>query len=270
MVICLFDFLFHLNPIYQALLAGIFTFLVTSLGAAIVFFFQKVKATFMDSMMALSAGIMISASFFSLLSPAIEIAEEFSLCTWLILLTGFLTGGMLLLLGDRVFDSLSTSKSFIQSKMKRSVMLFSSITLHNIPEGLVVGVAFGASIFASSRMTAFLSAVALTIGIAIQNFPEGSAISLPLRRDGVSPFKAFLFGSLSALVEPIAAVIGALLVLKIQVLLPFIMSFAAGAMIFVVLEELIPEVMQNKRKDIVSFLVMIGFSIMMLLEILLG
>ena len=270
MVICLLDYLLNLNPVYQSFLAGFFTFFITALGSSIVFFFQKVKRSFLDGMMALSAGIMISAAFFSLLNPAIEIAESFSLCTWLILISGFLIGGILLLMGDNFFDYLAHRSHFIHSQFKRSVMLFLSITLHNIPEGLVVGVAFGAIAFSPSKIAALLSAITLTIGIALQNFPEGSAISLPMRRDGVSPWKAFLWGVFSAIVEPIFAVVGAILVLKIQILLPFIMSLAAGAMIFVVLQELLPDILQNKRKDILSFLVMIGFSIMMFLEIALG
>lgn len=267
----MFSYFCSLNPIVQSLIAGSFTFFITLLGSAIVFFFKNVNHTVMDSMMAISAGIMLSASFFSLLSPAIELADSLHLCTWAVLLLGFLIGGVLLFLGDKLFDYLSRRKKHnFQSNLKRSIMLFSSITLHNIPEGLVLGVAFGSVVVANSGMAGILSAITLTIGIAIQNFPEGSAISLPLRRDGASITKAFLFGSLSAIVEPIFAVIGAILVLKIQTLLPFIMSFTAGAMMFVVLMELIPEIQQNKRKDIMSLLIMIGFSIMMILEITLG
>ncbi len=219
--------------------------------------------------MAIAAGIMLAASFFSLLSPAVDLSNTLHLCTWAVILFGFLLGGFLLFLGDKLFDYFS-SRNIVQSNFKRSILLFSSITLHNIPEGLVLGVAFGAVAIAHNGIAGILSAITLTIGIAIQNFPEGSAISLPLRRDGFSLSKAFWFGSLSAIVEPIFAVIGAILVLKIQTLLPFIMSFTAGAMIFVVLMELIPEIQQNKRKDFMSLLIMIGFSIMMILEIILG
>ena len=220
--------------------------------------------------MALAAGIMISASFFSLLNPAIQLADDFHLCTWQIVLFGFLIGGLLLFFGEKIFDYFSYhNENKIPSSLKRSIMLFSSITLHNIPEGLVLGVAFGAAAITNSGLSGLLSAITLTIGIAIQNFPEGSAISLPLKRDGASIWHSFLFGSLSALVEPIFAILGAILVLRIQILLPFIMSFTAGAMIFVVLMELIPEILQNKRKDIMSLLIMFGFSLMMILELVL-
>jgi len=269
MVIYLIHFFISLSPVYQAFIAGFFTFFITVLGSAIVFFFKEVQQTIMDGMMAISAGIMLAASFFSLLNPAIELAEQLSLCTWFVIFSGFISGGILLSVGDKSFDFLS-SKGCIESDFKRSVMLFLSITLHNIPEGLVLGVAFGAALFSINQRVAVMEAIILTVGIAIQNFPEGSAISLPLRRDGVSLGKAFFYGGISAIVEPIFAVIGAILVLKVQRILPFIMSFTAGAMIFVVLQELVPEIMHNKRKDFMSLLVMIGFAIMMILEITLG
>lgn len=246
-----------------------FTFIVTTLGACVVFFFKSVNKNIMDSMLSISAGIMLAASFFSLLNPAIEIADELELTTWLVILIGTLSGGILLYLGDKIMDYYS--KNTISNgglSLKRCAMLFTSITLHNIPEGLVVGVAFGAIAFGTSNATIF-SAISLTIGIAIQNFPEGSAISLPLRREGLSRFKSFIFAMLSGIVEPIFAVVGALLVLKIQILLPFILSFAAGAMIFVITMELIPESQTNKKKDLMALLSLIGFSIMMILEMVL-
>ena len=246
-----------------------FTFIVTALGSSVVFFFKSVNKNIMDSMLAISAGIMLAASFFSLLNPAVEIAEELSLTTWLIILIGTLTGGLLLYFGDKILDYFSR-KNINKGgfSLKRCAMLFTSITLHNIPEGLVVGVAFGAIAFGISEATIF-SAISLTIGIAIQNFPEGSAISIPLRREGLSRFKSFIFAMLSGIVEPIFAVIGALLVLKIQILLPFILSFAAGAMIFVITMELIPESQTNKKKDLMALLSLVGFSIMMVLEMVL-
>ena len=260
----------QLNPVYQSLIAGSFTFFITALGSALVFFFRKVPKTLMDGMMSISAGIMISASFFSLLNPAIDIANSLSQCTWMILFLGFLIGGLLLSICEVIFDHLSTKNSLFCSDFRRSIMLFLSITLHNIPEGLVLGVAFGAASMSSDVGAAVMSSIALTIGIAVQNFPEGSAISLPLRRDGASFTKSFLYGALSALVEPIFAVIGAILVLKIQIILPFIMAATAGAMIYVVLMELIPEVMLNKKKNLMTLLIMIGFALMMFLEIVLG
>lgn len=246
-----------------------FTFVVTTLGSSVVFFFKSVNKNIMDSMLAISAGIMLAASFFSLLNPAVEIADELHLTTWFVILIGTLFGGILLYLGDKIMDHFS--KNSINKggfSLKRCAMLFTSITLHNIPEGLVVGVAFGAIAFGISNATIF-SAISLTIGIAIQNFPEGSAISIPLRREGLSRFKSFMFAMLSGIVEPISSVIGALLVLKIQILLPFILSFAAGAMIFVITMELIPESQTNKKKDLMALLSLIGFSIMMVLEMVL-
>lgn len=262
------NYFLNLTPIYQALLAGTFTFLVTTLGAAVVFFFKSVNKNIMDSMLAISAGIMLSASFFSLLNPAIEIADELKLTTWIVVLSGLMVGGLLLYVGDKVLDHFSKNNQRNFS-LKRCAMLFTSITLHNIPEGLVVGVAFGAIAYGADKAAIF-SAISLTIGIALQNFPEGSAISLPLRREGISRFKSFLFAMLSGIVEPISAVIGALLVMKIQIILPFILSFAAGAMIFVISMELIPESQNNNKKDLMALLTLIGFAAMMILEITLG
>ena len=262
------SFFINLNPVYQALFAGIFTFLVTVLGSSIVFFFKAINKSVMDAFVAIAAGIMLAASFFSLLSPAISISNDLNLVTWLIIFIGFMSGGILLFIGDKFLNYLERRGKNSISNFRRSIMLFSSITLHNIPEGLVLGVAYGSVIYNFNNTT--MSALILTIGIAIQNFPEGCAISLPLRRDNVSRFKSFLFGSISAIVEPIFAVLGAILVLKIKVFLPFVLSLTAGAMIFVITMELIPEALSNKRKDLMALLLMVGFSIMMILELLLG
>lgn len=262
------NFLSEINPIYQALLAGIFTFLITVLGSSLVFFFKNINKNIMDTMLAISAGIMLSASFFSLLNPAISISNELNLITWLILFSGFISGGILLLIGDKLLSLIENKGKYSINKLKRSIMLFSSITLHNIPEGLVLGVAYGSIIY-NLNNTSIASAIALTIGIGIQNFPEGSAISLPLRRDGISPFKSFVIGAISAIVEPIFAVLGAILVLKIKLFLPFILAFTAGAMVFVITLELIPESQANKRKGLMALALMIGFSIMMILELVL-
>ena len=189
-------------------------------------------------------------------------------CPWLVIFIGFFSGGILLYFGDLVLNYFAKKGNQSISYYKRSILLFFSITLHNIPEGLVLGVAFG-SIFYSMDYSSLLSALTLTLGIAIQNFPEGSAISLPLRRDGMSPLKSFLFGSLSGIVEPIAAIFGALLILKIQIVLPFVMAFTAGAMIFVVLVELIPDILMNPKFSMMSLIIMLGFSIMMILELIL-
>ena len=258
-----------INPVLQALLAGLFTFFITCLGSSLVFFFQKTKKVFLDGMLSISGGIMIAASFFSLLEPGINISNELHFKTWIVILSGFLIGGFFLILCDQWINSISKkSKKSSISSIRRSILLFFSITLHNIPEGLVIGVGFGAIGFSSSS-TSLISAITLAIGIAIQNFPEGSAISLPMMQEGISKWKAFLFGSLSAIVEPIFAVVGALLVLKVQVLLPFIMAFTASAMIFVVVKELIPESQSGKKSSFMTGLFLIGFSIMMVLELIL-
>lgn len=254
----------------QALIAGLFTWSITMLGAAIVFLFKEVKKGIMDALLGFSAGVMIAASFWSLLSPAIEMANNLKMISWLVVFCGFFSGGVLLFLGDKVCDFFMKKRNTADSsKIKRCLMLIFSITLHNIPEGLVVGVAFGSLVYNISG-SSLMSAMTLALGIGLQNFPEGSAVSLPLRREGFSRFKSFFFGQLSGFVEPIFAVIGALLVLKIQMLLPFLLSFAAGAMIYVVVEELIPESQTNNKKDLMALFTLIGFSIMMILDVALG
>ena len=258
----------NLNHVLQALLATLFTFGVTALGAMIVIFFKKINKNFMDAMLGLSGGVMIAASFWSLLSPAIEMANSLKMISWLIVSLGFVSGGLLLFIGDKVFDRLSKKREN-NSSIKRCLMLIFSITLHNIPEGMAVGIAFGSIAYGLDGATV-LSACILALGIGIQNFPEGSAVSLPLRREGYSRFKSFLYGSLSGLVEPIAGVIGALLVLKMRFLLPFLLSFAAGAMIYVVVEEIIPESQTNKKKDLMALFTIFGFLIMMVLDVMLG
>lgn len=261
--------LIKMAPI-QALIAGLFTWSVTMLGAAIVFLFKEVKKGIMDALLGFSAGVMIAASFWSLLSPAIEMANNLKMISWLVVFCGFFSGGVLLFLGDKVCDfCMKKRNTEDSSKIKRCLMLIFSITLHNIPEGLVVGVAFGSLVYNISG-SSLMSAMTLALGIGLQNFPEGSAVSLPLRREGFSRFKSFFFGQLSGFVEPIFAVIGALLVLKIQMLLPFLLSFAAGAMVYVVVEELIPESQTNSKKDLMALFTLIGFSIMMILDVALG
>ena len=262
------EYFLSLNHIVQAFLATTFTFLITVLGAAIVFFFKKVNKTFMDGMLGFAAGVMIAASFWSLLSPSIEMANSLNLNSWLIATLGFLSGGILLFISDKIFDILDKNKNNNSSK-KRVMMLISSITMHNIPEGLAVGIAFGSISYGLEGAT-IISACLLALGIGLQNFPEGSAVSIPLLREGYSRKKAFLYGSLSAIVEPISGVIGALLVLKIRLLLPFLLAFAAGAMIYVVVEELIPESQTNEKKDYMAVFTLIGFSIMMILDVALG
>lgn len=264
-----------LSPILLALLATIFTYSITLLGAALVFFFKNVKKNVMDAMLAIAAGVMIAASFFSLLNPATEMAINLKMIPWLITFIGFISGGLLLFIGDKLFNHFDKkiNKNKKEEKerksFKRCLMLIFSITLHNIPEGLAVGVAFGSTAYSLEGAT-LTSAMLIALGIGIQNFPEGTAVSVPLRREGMSRKKAFFYGQLSGLVEPISGVLGALLVLKIRILLPFLLSFAAGAMIYVVVEELIPESQTNKKKDLMSLFTIIGFTIMMILDIALG
>ena len=264
------DLFKNLSPVMQAFIATIFTWSITALGASIVFFFRKVNKTLMDALLGFAAGVMIAASFFSLISPALEMAENLKMCTWLIISLGFLSGGILLFLSDKVYDYLEKKrKKEKSSKAKRCFMLISSITIHNIPEGMAVGVAFGSLAYSLSGST-LASALALALGIGLQNFPEGSAVSLPLRREGYTRGKAFFYGQLSGIVEPISAVIGALLVLKVQLILPFLLAFAAGAMIYVVVEELIPESQTNKKKDLMAIFTILGFMVMMILDVALG
>ena len=222
----------------------------------------------MDAMLGLSAGVMLAATFWSLLSPALEMAENLKLISWLIVSLGVLSGGLLLFCGDKIFDRITKKKTNSHS-IKRSLMLIFSITLHNIPEGMAIGVAFG-SVFYNLEGATLAAAVMLAIGIGIQNFPEGSAVSLPLRREGMSPKKAFFFGMLSGIVEPISAVVGAILVIKVQVLLPILLSFAGGAMIYVVVQELIPESQTNKKKDLMALFTILGFLLMMIFDVSLG
>lgn len=254
----------------QALIATIFTWSITSIGSMVVFLFKKINKNIMDAMLGFAAGVMIAASFFSLLSPAITMAEELKLIPWLVAAIGILLGGVLLFVSDKVFDILEKKKNLTKSSsFKRCLMLIVSITLHNIPEGLAVGVAFGSLYYGIDGAT-LSSAYMLALGIGLQNFPEGMAVSLPLRREGLSRKKAFFYGQLSGIVEPISGVIGAILVIKVRFLLPYLLAFAAGAMIYVVVEELIPESQTNKRKDLMAFFTLIGFAIMMIMDIALG
>lgn len=257
----------------MAFLSAIFTFLITALGASIVFFFRKINKNILDGMLGFAAGVMIAASFFSLIEPAVSMSENLNLIPWLVCFIGFMLGGVLLFLGDKIYDLImkktKRKKKKNQPNLKRVWLLIFSITLHNIPEGLAIGVAFGSLAYNINGAT-LASAFTLAIGIGIQNFPEGSAVSLPLLREGFSRKKAFFYGQLSGIVEPISALIGAILVTKIRILLPFLLAFAAGAMIYVVVEELIPESQTNKKKDIMALFTLIGFSIMMILDLALG
>jgi ZIP family zinc transporter len=272
--IALLDNLSAVNPILLALFATIFTWGVTALGASLVFFFKSVNQKALNAMLGFAAGVMIAASFWSLLNPAIEMSNNMGKNPIFAALFGFLGGGLFLFLLDRLLPHLHmglepNKAEGIKTSWQRSVLLFLAITLHNIPEGMAVGVAFGTLGLVNSS-TSFGSAVALALGIGIQNFPEGAAISIPLRREGMNRFKAFMYGQLSGGVEPIAAILGALLVITVQTLFPYALSFAAGAMIYVVVEELIPEAQQYGSSDYSTIGAMMGFSIMMLLDVALG
>ena len=259
------DYFFHLNYLYQALIAGIFTWFITLLGSLLVYFFKNVESKIMDLMLGLSAGVMIAASFWSLLLPALELSKEINNISWLLPSLGFLFGSIFLFFSDIIFKNILKRKSNASS-MHKNILLIFSITLHNIPEGMAVGIAFGSLKYGleGASMTA---ALMLALGIGIQNFPEGAAVSLPLKRNGMKTKNAFFLGQLSGFVEPIFAFLGALLAIKLRLILPFILTFAAGAMIYVVVSELIPESQSGKNKDMVSLFTLIGFLIMMILDV---
>lgn len=268
------EWLLKYNPVLLALIATLFTWIVTALGASLVFFFKTLNQRVLNSMLGFAAGVMIAASFWSLLMPAIEISESKGEIAWLPALVGFICGGAFLLLIDKLLPHLHIGLSIekaegIKTSWQRSILLVLAITLHNIPEGLAVGVAFG--VLTSNPDTGALTgAIVLAFGIGLQNFPEGAAVSIPLRREGFSRIKAFNIGQLSGIVEPIAGVLGAYLVLAINPLLPYALSFAAGAMIFVVIEELIPESQTGNETDYSTIGAMLGFATMMFLDVALG
>jgi ZIP family zinc transporter len=270
----LFNFFRQYHPVTQALIATLFTWFVTAMGAALVFFVKRINQNFMDGMLGLAAGVMIAASFWSLLAPAIEMSDG----DWKPAVIGFLAGGGFLYLIDKILPHLHAGLDIseaegIKTAWQRSILLIMAITLHNIPEGLAVGVAFGAVAHitdAAAGQQMLLGAIALAIGIGLQNFPEGMAVSMPLRREGMGRFKAFMYGQASGVVEPVSGVLGAWLVISMGPLLPYALAFAAGAMIFVVVEELIPESQRNSSTDFATIGAMLGFAIMMTLDVALG
>ena len=265
------------NVVILALFATLGTWFVTALGAATVIFFKKTNQKALNLMLGFAAGVMIAASFWSLLQPAIERAEIYlSVPSWLVVTLGFLSGAVFMWISDKVVSRARRRADSAQLKSNertnRIIMLVLSITLHNIPEGLAVGVAFGALHSGNVSMEAIMGAVTIAVGIGLQNFPEGAAVSIPLRREGYSRGKSFLLGQASGMVEPIAGVIGALLVVYIQTLLPFALAFAAGAMILVAVHELIPECQQNQKVHpyFATMGIVLGFAVMMLLDVMLG
>ncbi|HEY3476545.1 MAG TPA: ZIP family metal transporter [Anaerolineales bacterium] len=268
-------FFTHLSPIWQALLATTFTWLVTALGAATVFFFRGVNRKVLDGMLGFAAGVMIAASYWSLLAPALEMSKESNnVPIWLPAAVGFLSGGAFIRMIDLFLPHLHlgfpvSEAEGVHTKWRRSILLVLAITLHNFPEGLAVGVAFGA-VAANLSSATLAGAIALAIGIGIQNFPEGVAVAVPLRAEGMSAAKSFWYGQASALIEPIAGVLDAAAVLLMRPILPYALAFAAGAMIFVVVEELIPESQLSKNTDVATSGAMLGFVIMMILDVALG
>jgi zinc transporter, ZIP family len=260
-----------LSPILQALIATLFTWSITALGAATVFMTRNVSSRFLNAMLGFASGVMIAAAYWSLLAPSVELSRGGKLPIWLPPMVGFLLGGAVLWMIDRLLPHLhlgypEADVEGLPTSWKRSTLLMLAVTLHNIPEGLAVGVAFGAAA-AISHQVVLASAVALAVGIGIQNFPEGMAISLPLRREGMSMGRSFWFGQLSGMVEPMAGVVGAAAVIVITPLLPYAMSFAAGAMFYVVVEELIPECQREGNTNLPTIAAMLGFVVMMMLEL---
>jgi len=268
------DFFQNLHPVIQALLATCFTWAITALGAAVVFTAKDISRRVLDAMLGFAGGVMIAASYWSLLAPAIEMSEGKDIPSWVPAVVGFLAGGIFLRGIDKILPHLHIGfpveeAEGVKTSWHRSTLLVLAITLHNIPEGLAVGVAFGA-LAADLPAASLGAAVALTIGIGIQNFPEGLAVSMPLRREGLSRRKSFWYGQLSAIVEPIAGVIGATAVIIAQPILPYALAFAAGAMIFVVIEEVIPEAQRGGNTDLATMGGMVGFAVMMLLDVAFG
>ena len=265
-----------LSPVLQGLLATLFTWSITALGAGLVFFFKNFDKKVLNTMLGFGAGVMIAASFWSLLNPAIELSEELGYTGFFIPSIGFFLGGVFLIFADKLMDTYSygvvvdknnenISKA---TKYKKSILLVLAVTLHNIPEGLAVGVAFG-GVAAGIPGTSIVAALTLALGIGLQNFPEGAAVSLPLRGEGLSRTKSFLYGQASGLVEPMAGVIGVIAALAVRSLLPFLLSFSAGAMIAVVGAELLPEAsIENKKLTTLGLI--LGFIIMMVLDVALG
>ncbi|HRO08402.1 MAG TPA: ZIP family metal transporter [Saprospiraceae bacterium] len=257
------------NPIMAALVATLFTWGVTALGASFVFFFNNMSRAALDGMLGFTGGIMVAASFWSLLTPAIEMTPYEGFARVLPAAGGFLMGALFIFSIDKFLPHLHINfehSEGTKTTWQRTTLMALAITLHNIPEGLAIGVLFG-GVAAGIPEASIASAIALTIGIGIQNFPEGIAISIPLRRMGMSKTKSFMYGQASALVEPIAGVLGAFAVHFFTPLLPYALSFAAGAMIFVVIEEVIPETQQDKHTDLATLGFIGGFIVMMMLDV---
>jgi ZIP family zinc transporter len=265
----------EIGPVWSALAATTFTWLVTAAGASLVFFFKTIDRKVLDVMLGFTGGVMVAASFWSLLNPAIEMSERlYPSAPWMPAAVGFLMGSMFIFLLDKYMPHLHINfgeeeSEGLKTQWKKTTLLILAITLHNIPEGLAVGVLFGAAANGMPEAS-ITAAIALAFGIGIQNFPEGLAVSVPLRRQGMSRIKSFWYGQLSAIVEPIAGVVGAIAVIYMQPILPFALAFAAGAMIYVVVEEVIPETQRDKYTDLAVLGFIGGFVVMMVLDVALG
>ncbi len=266
------DYFESIDPILAALYATLFTWFLTAFGASFVFFFKNMNRVVLDGMLGFTGGVMIAASFWSLLSPAIEMSEGEGFIKVIPAAVGFALGALFIFGLDKILPHLHINfqeTEGVKSPWQRTTLLVLAITLHNIPEGLAVGVLFG-GVAAGIPEASIAGAVTLAIGIGIQNFPEGIAVSMPLRRMGMSRWKSFMYGQSSAIVEPIAGVLGAVAVTFFTPLLPYALAFAAGAMIFVVVEEVIPETQQDKNTDIATLGLIGGFIVMMTLDVALG
>ena len=265
---------YNLSPVLLAGLAGLFTWGMTAAGASMVFFFKEINKKVLNMMLGFAAGVMVASSFWSLLAPSIEISEGLSVPNWFPALTGFLLGGLALHLLDKFLPHIHPETGHqegVKSTWQRSLLLVLAITIHNIPEGFAVGVAFG-GLASGNGVFSLTAAISLALGIGIQNFPEGAAVSIPLRREAMSRTKGFNYGQLSGLVEPIAAIIGAAAVMYINPILPYALAFAAGAMLYVVADELIPEsqIGHDVEIEFSTLGFMGGFAIMMLMDVALG
>lgn len=260
----------NISPVIQALIASFFTFFVTALGSLVVCFFKNINGKVLSSVLGFSAGVMLAASFWSLLAPSIDLSISLGYISWLFPLLGFISGGVFVLLADKFLDRTLKNNVNLSNKvsLKRSILLIGAITIHNIPEGMAIGVSFG-SIATGVEGCTLIGAIMLAVGIGIQNFPEGASVSLPLRKEGYSRSKSFIYGALSAIVEPISAVIGVILVLQVRSILPFLLSFAAGAMVSVVSREILPESISS-NKNLATLGIIIGFVLMMTLDVGLG
>ncbi len=262
------------SPVWQALAAGLFTWGVTALGAGLVFLVRDVSRWFMDAMLGFAGGVMLAASYWSLLAPGIEIAEAQGWAPWIPAATGFLLGGAFLYLADKVvphlhvYADVEDAEGF-STRWQKAILLVLAITLHNIPEGLAVGVGFGGASLGLEGATSG-AAIALAIGIGLQNFPEGVAVSMPLKREGLSRGRSFFYGQASGMVEPLAAVLGCVFVTIATPVLPFALAFAAGAMVYVVIEEVVPEFQDGEYADMGTIALMLGFVVMMTLDVALG